>query len=237
KTFCDWYVELAKPLLQGEDEAAKAETRATANWALGQIVAALHPIMPFITEELWKGIGREGLCAHAPWPVLSPDLVDEAADQEIGWTIRLIEGVRSLRAEMNVPAGAQIELVLTGHDPATAMRLLRNAELVQRLARLREVAVAEEAPEGSVTFAMEDCAVNLPLAGVIDVSAEKARLDKEMGKLGKEIGGLQGKLANEKFLAKAPEEVVAEQRERLAVAEAERARLAQAMERLARLGG
>ncbi|MEO0425948.1 MAG: valine--tRNA ligase [Pseudomonadota bacterium] len=237
KTFCDWYVELAKPLLQGEDEAAKAETRATANWALGQIVAALHPIMPFITEELWSGIGREGMCAHAPWPTLPADLIDETADQEIGWTIRLIEGVRSLRAEMNVPAGAQIELVLTGHDPATAMRLLRNSELVQRLTRLREVAVAEHAPDGSVTFAMEDCAVNLPLAGVIDVSAEKARLDKEMGKLGKEIGGLQGKLANEKFLAKAPEAVVAEQRDRLATAEAERARLAQAMERLAGLSG
>ncbi|MEM7497329.1 MAG: valine--tRNA ligase [Pseudomonadota bacterium] len=236
KTFCDWYVELAKPLLQGEDEAAKAETRATAAWALGQIVAALHPIMPFITEELWKGIGREGLCAHADWPVLPLDLADEGADKEIGWTIRLIEGIRSLRAEMNVPAGAQIEMVLTGHDPATAMRLLRNAALIQRLARLSEVAVAEDAPEGSVTFAMEDCAVNLPLKGVIDVTAERARLKKEMGKLDKEIGQLQGKLANEKFLAKAPEAVVAEQRERLATAEAERARLAQALERLAGLG-
>ncbi|MEL7346945.1 MAG: class I tRNA ligase family protein, partial [Pseudomonadota bacterium] len=240
KTFCDWYVELAKPLLQGDDGAAKTETRATAAWALDRIIVALHPIMPFITEELWAEIGtqiggRATMCVHADWPVLDSGLIDPAAEEEIGWMIKLIEGVRSVRAEMNVPAGAQIELLMTGHSPATAMRLLRNADLIQRLARLKEVAVAEEAPAGCVTFAMEDCAINLPLAGVIDVAAETGRLDREIGKLDKEMGGLSAKLSNEKFLAKAPEAVVAEQRDRLATAEAERTRLMAAKERLDKL--
>ncbi|MEO1456570.1 MAG: valine--tRNA ligase, partial [Pseudomonadota bacterium] len=241
KTFCDWYLELSKPLLTGEDNAAKAETQAVAAWALDRILIALHPLMPFITEELWGQIGanaggRETRLVHAPWPALPETLVDPASDEEIGWTIRLIEGIRSLRAEMNVPPGAQIEMVLTGHSPATAMRLLRNAQLIQRLARLSEVAVAEQAPAGSVTLALEDCAVNLPLAGVIDVAAETARLSKERAKLEKEIAGLEAKLANETFLAKAPEAVVAEQRERLANAGAERGRLVAALERLAGLG-
>ncbi|MEM8625842.1 MAG: class I tRNA ligase family protein, partial [Pseudomonadota bacterium] len=236
KTFCDWYLELSKPLLQDENPSARAETRATAAWALGQIVAVMHPFSPFITEALWEGTGRDGLCAHADWPVLDLSLADGEADEEIDWTIRMIEGIRSLRAEMNVPAGAQIELVLTGHSAAVAMRLLRNAPLVKRLARLSEVAVAEEAPEGSVTFALEDCAVNLPLKGVIDVAAENARLKKEIGKLDAEIAKIEGKLSNEKFTAKAPEAVVAEQRERLATAEAEKSRLAAALDRLANLG-
>ncbi|MGF1552040.1 MAG: valine--tRNA ligase [Paracoccaceae bacterium] len=237
KTFCDWYVELAKPLLQGDDDGAKAETRATAAWALDHIVTCLHPFMPFVTEELWGQTGeRDRLCCHAPWPELPDALLDERAAAEIAWTIRLIEGVRSLRAEMSVPAGAKLELVLTGHDAPTAMRLLRNAEMIQRLARLSEVAVADEAPAGSVVFAMEDCAVNLPLAGVIDIAAERARLDRELAKLDKDRRSIEGKLANEKFLAKAPEAVVDEQRERLAAAEAERARLEAARDRLAGLG-
>ncbi|MEM6489326.1 MAG: valine--tRNA ligase [Pseudomonadota bacterium] len=240
KTFCDWYVEFAKPLLQGDDAAAQAETRATAAWALDRIIVALHPFMPFITEELWTQIGthaggRNSMCVHADWPVLSPLLVDAEADAEMEWTIRLIEGIRSLRVEMNVPDGALIEMVMTGHTPATAMRLLRNADLVQRMAKLREAAVAETAPPGSVTFAMPDCAIALPLAGVIDVAAERARLGREIAKLHKEIAGLGAKLANQGFLAKAPAEVVAEQRARLATAEGEAARLAAAEERLSTL--
>ncbi|MEM9764555.1 MAG: valine--tRNA ligase, partial [Pseudomonadota bacterium] len=241
KTFCDWYVELAKPLLQGDDTAAQAETQATAAWALDQIVICLHPIMPFVTEALWeqtgeKAGGRATMCAHAPWPVLADSLIAPAADAEMDWTIRLIEGVRSLRAEMNVPAGAQLELVMTGHSPAVAMRLLRNASLVKRLARLSEVAVAEQAPEGSVTFALDDCAISLPLAGVIDIEAESARLRREIDKLAKERKGLEAKLANENFLAKAPADVVAENRERLESVGAETARLEAAQARLQAIG-
>jgi valyl-tRNA synthetase len=233
--FCDWYVELAKPLLQGDDvpEADRDETRATMAWALDQCLKLLHPIMPFITEELWCQIAeRDKMLIHADWPELPLDLADPVADAEMGWVIRVIDGVRSVRAEMNVPGGAQIPMVLTGAGAAVATRLDRNGALIRRLARLHEITLADQAPKGAVTLAMEDCAINLPLAGVIDVAAEMARLDKALAKLTKEIGGLQGKLANEKFLANAPEQIVAEQRERLTGAEAERERLTAAQQRL-----
>ncbi|MEM6972431.1 MAG: valine--tRNA ligase [Pseudomonadota bacterium] len=241
KTFCDWYLELSKPLLQGEDAGAQAETRATAAWALDRIIICLHPIMPFVTEALWEETGaraggRPGMCAHADWPVLAQDLADADADAEMGWTIRLIEGIRSLRAEMNVPAGAKLELVMTGHTPAVAMRLLRNSELVQRMARLSEVAVAEHAPDGSVTFSLDDCAISLPLAGVIDVEAESARLTREIDKLVKERKAVEAKLANERFLTKAPAEIVAENRQRLETLAGEITRLEAALARLATLG-
>ena len=233
---CDWYVEFSKPLL-ADGHAAQAETRATMAWAIDQCLVMLHPIMPFVTEELWGQIAtRDKPLIHADWPDLSPDLADAAADAEIGWVIKAIEGVRSVRAEMNVPAGAKIEMVLTGHDPKTAMRLLRNADLIARLARLSECAVADHAPEGSVTVPMEDCTINLPLAGVIDVAAERARLTKARAKADKEASGIAKKLSNEAFLAKAPDAVVEEQRERLSAAEAEAAKLSAALERLAALG-
>ncbi len=232
--FCDWYVEFSKPLLQGDDEAARNETRATMAWALDQCLKLLHPIMPYVTEELWGQIAKRGMLIHADWPDLPPDLADPAVDAEMGWVIKMIEGVRSVRAEMNVPGGARIPMVLTGAE-AVAGPLERNGALIQRLARLSGITLADEVPRGSVTLAMEDCAINLPLAGVIDVAAEKARLDKALAKLAKEIGGLQGKLTNEKFLANAPEHVVAENRERLAAAKAEREKLVSALARLAEL--
>ncbi|MEM6623351.1 MAG: valine--tRNA ligase [Pseudomonadota bacterium] len=237
KVFCDWYVEFSKPYLEGADGPEKDETRACMAWALDQCLVLLHPIMPFITEELWGTLApRDKPLIHADWPDLNAAaLADADADREIGWVIRLIDGIRSVRAEMNVPAGAQIELVLTGHSVEVAHRMLRNSQLIQRLARLSECAVAEHAPEGSVTIALDDCAANLPLKGVIDVAQEKARLQKTLGKSEKEIKGLQGKLSNQGFLAKAPEEVIEEQRDRLAIAEAEAARLSQALERLAGL--
>jgi len=240
-TVCDWYLEFAKPLFTGPDEAARDETRATCAWAIGQCLILLHPIMPFITEALWGEIGkaaggRATMLVHAPWPQLPESLADEAAEAEMRWVIRAIEGIRSVRAEMNVPAGAEIELVITGHDAAVGERVLRNGALIRRLARLAEIAVANEAPKGSVTVALEDCALNLPLAGVIDVGAETARLDKAMAKLDKEVGGLNAKLSNDKFLAKAPGEEIQKQRDRLAMAEAERARIAAARGRLDELG-
>ncbi|MDT8343930.1 MAG: class I tRNA ligase family protein, partial [Thermohalobaculum sp.] len=234
---CDWYVELAKPLLTGPDGAAKDETRATMAWALDHCLILLHPIMPFVTEELWGQIAeRAKMLVHTDWPDLPESLADPEADAELGWVIRVIEGIRSVRAEMNVPVAAKIDMVMTGHSPAVGQRLLRNAALIGRLARLGEIAVADAAPKGSVTLVLDDCAVNLVLAGVIDVAAEKARLAKSLDKAGKEIGGLRAKLGNEKFVANAPEEVVEENRERLGAAEAEAARLAAALARLAELG-
>jgi len=223
--------------LQGDDEAARDETRATTAWALDECLKLLHPVMPFITEELWGQIAeRDTMLVYADWPDLPLDLADAAADAEMGWVIRVIEGVRSVRAEMNVPAGAQLPMVVTGGGAAVADRLARNGALIERLARLSAIEQAAEAPKGCVTLALEDCAISLKLAGVIDVAAETARLEKALAKLGKEVGGLEGKLANERFLANAPEEVVAEQRERLAAALAERDRLTAARRRLSDLG-
>ncbi|MEM6546855.1 MAG: valine--tRNA ligase [Pseudomonadota bacterium] len=233
---CDWYLELSKPLVQRDHGPANAETQATTAWAIDQCLVLLHPIMPFVTEELWGQIAkRETRLALAPWPDLPESLADPTADEEMGWVVALIDGIRSIRTEMNVPAGAQIEMVMTGHTPPVAMRLLRHAPQIQRLARLSECAVAEHAPAGSVTLALGDCAINLPLAGVIDVGIEAARLGKAVAKLGKEIGGLEGKLRNEKFLANAPEEVVAEQRDRLQTAAAEQAKLQAALDRLSEI--
>jgi len=230
---CDWYVELSKPLLQGGDEAARDETRATMAWALDQCLKLLHPIMPFVTEELWNQTGsRDTMLVHAPWPDLPPDLADPEADSEIGWVIRVIEGVRSARAEMNVAGGAQIEMVVTGAEAAVRDRLARNGALIERLARLSGISLSDQAPKGSVTLALEDCAISLPLAGVIDIAAERARLDKALGKVEKEISGLKSKLSNEKFLSKAPEHIVTEQRDRLTAAAAERKKLAAAQRRL-----
>jgi valyl-tRNA synthetase len=238
---CDWYVELAKPLLLEEDGPAKAETQATMAWALDQCLLLLHPIMPFVTEELWEQIGtraggRATPLIHADWPVLAADLADPQADEELGWVIRVIEAIRSVRAEMNVPAGAQIPLVLTGIGPGVGARAVRNAALLMRLARLSGIESLEAAPAGSVTVALEDCALNLPLAGVIDVAAERGRLDKALGKLAKEIGQLEGKLGNARFLEKAPADEVEKQRERLGAVQAERARLDAALGRLAEIG-
>jgi valyl-tRNA synthetase len=192
--------------------------------------------MPFVTEELWAQTGtRDTMLVHAPWPALPLDMADAEADAEMGWVIKVIEGVRSVRAEMNVPGGAQIPMVVTGAGDAVAGRIERNGSLIERLARLSEITQDLQAPKGSVTLALEDCAINLPLAGVIDVAAEHSRLVKAQEKIDKEIGGLKAKLSNEKFLAKAPEEIVAEQRDRLTAAAAEREKLAAAVTRLAEL--
>ena len=238
--FCDWYVEFAKPLLQGEDAAAKAETQATAAWALDQLLVLMHPVSPFITEALWEATagegGRERPLALGEWPNLSAEkLADQAADAEMSWVVALIEAVRSVRAEMNVNPGAQVPLVLVGAGKEQAGRLTRNAALVSRLARLSEITYADDQPKGAVTVAIEGASVCLPLADVIDIKAEKARLEKAMAKVEKEAKGLASKLENESFLAKAPEEVVEEQRDRLHAAQAEGARLKGALERLAEM--
>ncbi len=229
--FCDWYVEFAKPLL-ADHSPAQAETRATMAWALDQCLVLLHPFMPFITEELWGEIApREKMLVHAGWPAFGDGLEDRAADAEMGWVIHVIEQVRSVRAEMNVPPGAKVPLVMADATQEAMERLNRNLALVTRLARIEGVSEGA-APKGAVSVPLDGATACLPLAGVIDVDAEKARLSKAAQKVEKEIGGLKGKLSNEKFLAKAPEEVVAEQRDRLAAAEAELAKLEAAQTRL-----
>jgi valyl-tRNA synthetase len=219
-TFCDWHIELAKPLLSGEDEALKTETRRTTAWVLDQILVLLHPFMPFITEELWArlaeyGAKREGPLVTAQWPRLSQSLIDPEAEAEIEWMIELITQVRSTRAALNVPPGARVPLLLIGADQEACLRLERRQELIDRLAKLDYSTTAEAAPKGSVTFVHEGATVALLLEGIVDFGAEALRLEKEIARLAAEIGKAEAKLANADFLARAPEEVVEENRERL----------------------
>jgi valyl-tRNA synthetase len=231
---CDWYVELAKPLFQGDDAAAKAETQATMAWAIDQCLILLHPIMPYITEQLWDDITiRDNMLVHQDWPTYTmADLVDDAADREMNWVIALIEQVRSVRTELRVNAGAKIPMIQLDLDEAAETALAGNMAMIKRLARIEEVTQANEAPKGAITLAVEGGTFCLPLAEIIDVAAEKARLQKALDKLGKEAGGLKGKLNNEKFLANAPAAVVETQRVRLAAIEEETATLNAAFERI-----
>ncbi len=233
--FCDWYVELAKPLLNGEDEAVAAETRATAAWAMNQILRLLHPFMPFITEELWQLFGDGGRLINAEWPHYE-GLEDAAAADEIGWVIELITGIRSARSEMNVPAGAKIPMVLIGADNNNRERLVAYDELISWLARLdgiEAVAVGTPPPSGSIQLVHREATVALPVGEVIDIMQEKARLEKEIGKEQGEMAKVDKKLSNEGFLAKAPQSVVEENKERLAT---HNARIEQLQSALARLG-
>ncbi|MDB5560352.1 MAG: valyl-tRNA synthetase [Enterovirga sp.] len=230
-TFCDWHLELAKPLLQGADGPDKDETRATVAHVFELILKTLHPFMPFLTEELWEARGGVGVLALAPWPEVN-DLSDAAAEAEIGWVVDLISEVRSVRSEMGVPAGAQIPLALVSPSEETRARLAPWGETIRRLARISEISVVDSAPGQSLQLIVRGEVAALPLAGVIDIDAEVARLTKERGKLDGEVAKINAKLGNADFLARAPEEVVDEQRERRAEAEARRAKIDEALARL-----
>ncbi|WP_436641421.1 valine--tRNA ligase [Microbaculum sp. FT89] len=235
--FCDWFLELAKPVLSGEDGPAKDETRATTAWVLDQILKILHPFMPYVTEELWTRLGEQGpardeVVALSAWPNLS-GLVDAKAKADVDWLIDLVTAVRSVRSEMNVPAGARLPLVLVGSGAEVADRAGRYDEPLKRLARLEAVSLADTAPAGSVQTVVGEATVALPIADVVDLGAERERLQREVKKLSDEIGKIDAKLANANFVSRAPEQVVEEQRERRAEAEDARAKLTQALERLA----
>ncbi len=235
---CDWYVEFSKPLFDSEDEPTIAETRATMAWVLDQCLILLHPIMPFITEELWGTLAkRDHMLIHAKWPTYTPaDLLDEKADAEMTWVISLIEGVRSARAQMHVPAGLQVPMLVSDLDAAGRDAWDRNEMLIKRLARIDSLESADALPKGCVTVTVTGGTFGLPLAGLIDIDEEKARLEKTLGKLGKEIAGLKGRLNNPRFAESAPEEVVEEARDNLAAREEEEAQLRAALARLAEIG-
>jgi valyl-tRNA synthetase len=264
--YCDWYVELAKPVLLGPDSPAKAETRAMVAWARDEILKLLHPFMPFITEELWEVTAkRDGLLALAPWPLkpsaptpeqlamlaattgptdalVSPawvlpifdhaDFTDPAAEAEIGWVIDLVTQIRSVRAEMNIAPATLTALVLAGASTETKERAPRWSDVIKRMARLSDISFADRAPDGAVQLLVRGEVAALPLKGVIDVAAERTRLDKEIAKADADIKRAESKLANEKFVANAAEEVVEEEREKREAALARRAKLLEALERL-----
>ena len=230
--FCDWHLEFAKPLFNGEDAAAKAETQATTAFVLDQALKMLHPFMPFVTEELWSQTGtRDSHLIVADWPQLD-GLQDADATAEMNWLISLVTDIRRLRAEMNIPAGAQLPLVAVGADAATSERLVRHDALIKRMARLSEVSTADAVPPASAQTVLGTTTLALPLEGVIDFDAEKTRIAKEVAKLEGEITRLEKKLGNEKFVANAPVEVVAEQREKLEEYAGQKAKMAEALARL-----
>jgi len=237
-SFCDWYLEFTKPVLTGDDEAAKAETQATAAWVLDQLLHLLHPIMPFITEELWEKMApnREGRLITARWPEFPETLADPQIEAEMDWVIRCVSAIRAVRSEMNVPPAARIPLVVGNAGEATRARLEAHGDVISVMARLDAITFGDthddEVPKGALQIVLDEATLILPLAGIIDVAAEKARLEKEIAHQKDEISRFDKKLANEKFIAKAPAEVVAEQREKREAAMGELDKLGQALERL-----
>ncbi|MHA6289190.1 valine--tRNA ligase [Maricaulis sp. CAU 1757] len=233
--FCDWHLEFAKPLLQGDDTQAQAETRATTAFVLDQALKMLHPFMPFVTEALWEQTGdRDTQLISAAWPKLD-GLQDADAAAEINWLIDLITDIRRLRAEMNVPAGAKIDLVAVGADDDTQDRLDEHQAVISRMARLADISFSDAVPPASAQTVVGETTIALPLEGVIDFDAERARIAKEVKRLDGELMRLDKKLGNEKFVANAPPEVVAEQREKQDEYRQQRDKMAAALDRLAAL--
>ncbi|HEX3881737.1 MAG TPA: valine--tRNA ligase [Stellaceae bacterium] len=227
-TYCDWYLEFTKPILQSGDAAQQAETRAVTAWVLGRIVHMLHPLMPFITEEVWRQLAGEdaGMVMTAAWP--DPQFHDSDALAEMEWVVAAISAIRGVRSEMNVPPGARVPLFVRDADPAAAARLARHRDHFQRLAR-----VEPEAGEGrGIQAVVEGATLILALGDVIDLPKEKARLAKEIGRLDGDLAKFATKLSNPAFLEKAKPEVVEEQREREADTRRDRDRLHAAFQRL-----
>ncbi|MCK6452156.1 MAG: valine--tRNA ligase [Alphaproteobacteria bacterium] len=236
-TFCDWYLEFTKPILGGTDAAAAAETRATTAWVIRRILRLLHPVMPFVTEELAAQFALPGDRAliREPWPEDPDGLLDAAASAEMGWVVRVIEEVRSIRAQYNVEPGKALVATLVHAAPETGKRLDAHRELILRLGRLERIDLAAAAGKGVIESVIDEATLALSIAAAIDKQAELKRLGKELDKVAGEAGKLKAKLDNPGFIAKAPPEVVDDIRERLSEAETVRTRLSEARERLAAL--
>ena len=234
--YCDWYVELIKPLLAGDDEDAKEETRACTAWVLDQILKILHPFMPFITEELWAhmvehGVARNTILSLSEWPRLD-GLVDRNAIDEINWIVRLVSEIRSVRTEMSVPAGAKIPLVFVGADAGLRERAHRNEDTIQRLARLSEITFEAAAPKAAALIVTGETTAALPLTGIIDMAAEKKRLTKAIEAANSDLAKMDAKLSNPSFMERAKEEAIEEAKDRKAELEAEIKRFSAALARL-----
>jgi valyl-tRNA synthetase len=228
---CDWYLELLKPVFMGEDEAAKAESQKVAAYVLSQTYKLLHPFMPYMTEELWAHTAtRDTLLCHAGWP--QPDFEDAEAAAEINWLIDIVSGIRSVRSEMNVPPAAIAPLVIVGGNSATRERIGRHEPAIRRLARVGDIGFAADAPRGAAQIVVGEATACLPLGDLIDLQAEAARLSKEITKLDGEAQRIEKKLSNEKFVANAPDEIVAAEREKLAEFRDAKAKLETALARV-----
>ena len=232
-TVCDWYVELSKPLLNSDDSKIKNETRQTMGWVIDHCLILLHPIMPFITEELWETLTkRNEMLVHCDWPEYDRALIDHVADLEMNWVVNLIESIRSARAQLRVPAGLKIPMIFLEMESEAKQAWENNSEMIQKLARITELTSADEITKGSIAISAKGASFALPLEGIIDVEEEKKRLSKSLDKLQKEISALKGRLQNSKFIESAPEEVILETQENLILREEEEAKLSSAASKL-----
>lgn len=232
-TFCDWYLEFTKPILGGSDEAAIAETKDTTAWVFDQILHILHPMMPFITEELWESMAdeRDMQLISASWP--QKHLDDKDANEEMDWLVQMISTIRTTRSELNVPGSVKLNVFLHGASDVTAQRLERNFDLIQRMARLDKVELVDQpVATGCVQEVVGEATVFINVVDHMDVAAEKARLEKEIANLDKIIGGKEKKLSNEKFINNAPKEVVETERQKVAEMSEKNAKFKEALERL-----
>tara|TARA_R110002049_G_scaffold30316_7_gene103413 strand:- start:75085 stop:77778 length:2694 start_codon:yes stop_codon:yes gene_type:complete len=239
-SFCDWYLELAKPVLMGDDEEAKAEIRAVTAWVLDQILLILHPVMPYITEELWDKISdnRSSMLMSASYPKFDETLIDRAAEAEVDLSIRLIGDIRGVRSEMNVPPGAEVPIYLV--DATDAMKAAVSAQeaQVKRLARVAEIGFKgqgdiEAIAKGAIQTVVDGVTVFVSVADFIDVAAEKSRLEKEIQGKARYIKGQEGKLSNENFVSRAPDHIVATEKAKLEEAKDTLAKLNEAYDRIA----
>ena len=233
-TFCDWYIELIKPIFYGENAAEIKEIRAVTAWTLDRILIMLHPFMPFITEELWDNLtARSGKLIHAAWP--ADENVNAADKNEIDRAIDIISAIRSLRSSMNLPAGAKLHAYVKDAVAETLTAVERQKALICKLARLEELEALEnrEVTKDMVQTVSREAAILIPLKGVVDFEAERARLQKELETLNKNLEGYSRKLSNESFVAKAPAAVVAEEKRRQAEALENKAKVEDALARIA----
>ena len=234
-TLCDWYLELLKPIFQGEDENEKKEAQACVAWVLEQVYKILHPFMPYMTEELWALTAtdkhkRDTMLALASWPDIN--FRDEKAAEDINWLIDVVGGIRSARAEMNVPAGAMAPLVIVEAGQTTKERVERHEAAIKRLARIETIEFASKVPEASAQIILGEATFCMPLGKLIDFEAERARLSKEMGKIDLDIEKVEKKLNNPKFVANAKPDIVEAERERLDELNAAKEKLVIAIKRL-----
>ena len=238
--FCDWYLEFTKPILNDGDPLAQKEVRATTSWVFDQLLKFLHPIMPFVTEELWDQLapkkGRKGMLMEDKWPELEKALRAPDAEDELGWLIRMISAIRTVRSEMNVPPKAELNLIISDASEETRTRLDIHDNLLRRLARLGHIEFADKVPSsGIVQVVVDEATAALAIGDAIDISKEKERLQKEISRVELEIEKLQQKLDNENFIKKAPPKVVAEQRQRTSEYQESHGRLEEALKRLSTL--
>ncbi len=233
-TFCDWYLEFSKPILQ-EGGTAADEVRQTTAWALEQILKLLNPFMPYITEELYASISKreenERLLTSA-WPEYEESLLNDNAAEKMKWLQSLITEIRSVRSDMNVPAGAKIKLLVKDSSKSEQKDFKAYEDVLCRMARLESVEHVVEAPKGSIQTVLGQTTLILPIADIIDLDAERARLDKAIGKIDDDIAKIDAKLGNKKFVQNAPEEIIAEQKERKELAQTKREKLQKAQDQL-----